>query len=120
MRLRLRTSTLVLILTAAVWLAGWNGPAALADPADDSQKPVIFKSQTTMVQVPAVVTDNKGNHIHGLAKSDFQVFENGAEQKIAILEEVTPSRSRPSNMSTLPNSYTNLLLTQISELRSRW
>ncbi len=109
MRLRLRISTLALILIPAIWLAGWNGPAALARPADDSQKPVIFKSETTMVQVPTVITDNKGNHIHGLTKSDFQVFENRAEQKIAILEEVTPSRSRPSNMSTLPNTYTNLL-----------
>src|ERR1700761_1759202 len=37
----------------------------------EQQKSLQFRSQTTIVQVPVVVTDKTGNHIHGLTKADF-------------------------------------------------
>src|SRR5436190_18398500 len=46
--------------------------------AEDERK-VEFKSTTVLVQVPAVVTDKSGNHVHGLTKDDFQIFENGKQ-----------------------------------------
>lgn len=82
--------------------------AAMAAFGDDSQKPVTFKSQTSMVQVPAIVVDKDGKHLHGLTQSDFRVFENGIEQKIANVQEVTPI-SLPAQVATLPNTYTNVL-----------
>ena len=54
-------------------------------------KPLQFRSQTTIVQVPVVVTDKAGNHIHGLTKADFKVLENGKPQKIASFEEIIPA-----------------------------
>jgi VWFA-related protein len=35
-----------------------------------------------LVQVDAVVTDSKGNHVRNLEAADFQVFEDGKPQKI--------------------------------------
>jgi VWFA-related protein len=47
-----------------------------------------FKSQTVLVQVPVVVTDKAGAHVHGLGRDHFKVFENGKEQKISSVEEI--------------------------------
>ncbi len=54
--------------------------------ADDGK--IKFRAQTILVQVSIVVTDKSGNHIHGLTKENFHVFENGKERKVATLEEI--------------------------------
>ena len=58
----------------------------------EEEKNVEFKSQTVLVQVPTVVTDKAGNHIHGLKKEDFKVEENGKEQKISGLARKSQPR----------------------------
>jgi len=86
-----------------------------------------FKSQTTLVQVPVVVTDRAGNHIHGLTKADFTILENGKAQKITTLEEIipasgiTPVADNPggvfSNMTpdeSKPRSLTVVLLDEVN------
>jgi VWFA-related protein len=70
--------------------------------------PPTFKSQATLVEVPAVVTDKKGAHVHGLNKNDFRVFENGKEQKIAVFEEVTATNERPPVPDRTANAFSNL------------
>jgi VWFA-related protein len=95
-------------LAASILLTVFEAQGA-ASPGDDPQNPVTFKSQATLVQVPTVVTDKDGKHIHGLSKSDFRVLEDGSEEKIAVFEEVTASNARPAALSALPNAYTNLL-----------
>lgn len=71
-------------------------------------KPLQFKSQTTVVQVPVVVTDKAGNHLHGLTKDDFKVLENGKAQKIASFEEVVPAASeQPAASPLLAHSPTS-------------
>lgn len=47
---------------------------------------VQFRSQTILIQVPVVVTEKSGAHVHSLIKDQSQIFENGKEQKIATLE----------------------------------
>ena len=54
---------------------GWTG----AQETDNPQ----FRSETTLVVVDAIVTDKKGHIVSDLKASDFKIFENGAEQKIA-------------------------------------
>lgn len=75
---------------------------------DESQ--VEFKSQTILVEVPVVVTDKSGNHVHGLTKDDFQLAESGKDQRIASFEEVvaqtTPMQTRPP----LPGEFSNLTM----------
>src|SRR5580704_18107387 len=46
-----------------------------------------FKSQATLIEVPVVVTDKSGSHIHQLTKSDFNILEDGKQQRIASFEE---------------------------------
>jgi Ca-activated chloride channel family protein len=43
---------------------------------------VDIRVDTTLVVVPVTVTDTNNRFVLGLEKSDFQVFEDGAEQKI--------------------------------------
>jgi VWFA-related protein len=82
--------------------------AASPFPADDRQNTVTIKSHATLVQVPAVVTDKSGKHLHGLTKNDFHVFEDGVEQQIAVFEEVATSNPHASGAVNTPNAFTNL------------
>ena len=42
----------------------------------------VFKSESRLVVVDAVVTDKKGNYIHDLTAKDFKVYEDNKEQEI--------------------------------------
>lgn len=74
----------------------------------DDEKKVEFKSETVLVQVPTVVTDKGGNHIHALKKEDFKIEENGKEQKIAVFEEVTATTERLTRSANPPGTFSNL------------
>jgi Ca-activated chloride channel family protein len=41
-----------------------------------------FRADTTLVLVPVTVTDSSNRYVLGLEKENFQIFEDGAEQKI--------------------------------------
>ena len=77
--------------------------------AEEEQK-VEFKSETVLVQVPAVVTDKSGDHIHKLTKEDFQIFENGKPQTIAAFEEVTAASLPLVAPSSKPDEFSNLMV----------
>ena len=77
--------------------------------ADDEPR-VEFKSDTVLVLVPAVVTDKSGNHIHGLSRDDFQVFEKGKEQKITTFEEIETAKAPLVKRST-SGEFSNLAAT---------
>ena len=42
-----------------------------------------IKVDVRQVLVPVIVTDKEGHHVTGLTQADFQVFEDGVEQKIS-------------------------------------
>jgi VWFA-related protein len=75
--------------------------------AEDEEK-VAFRSETILVQVPVVINDKAGRHVHNLTKDDFRIFENGKEQKIASFEEVTATRA-PVAVAARPGIFTNLV-----------
>ena len=95
---------------------GATGMQPRNEPADtetvsshaDQGKPLQFKSQTTIVQVPVVVTDKAGNHVHGLTKADFKVLENGKAQKIASFEEIIPAAIAPPSAVSTAGIFTNV------------
>jgi len=95
------------VLAQLLFVSAQNTDAS-ASSADERSIQAIFKSQATLVEVPAVVTDKAGKHIHGLNKSDFRVFENGKEQKIAVFEEVVAADSRLRVSNNPPNAFSNL------------
>lgn len=47
------------------------------------QQDSTIRVDVQQVLVPVVVTDRKGHHVGGLRASDFHIFEDGVEQKIA-------------------------------------
>ena len=49
---------------------------------NDEQSP-RFNAETTLVLIPAAVTDRLNRFVLGLQKQDFHLFEDGAEQTIA-------------------------------------
>jgi VWFA-related protein len=53
--------------------------AANASPAPEA----TIKVNVRQVLVPVIVTDEEGHHVTGLTRADFQVFEDGVEQKIS-------------------------------------
>lgn len=76
----------------------------------DEERKLAFKSQTILVQVPTVVADKSGDHVHNLSRGDFKIFENGKEQRIAIFEEVNTRSSHPAQAKNPPNTFSNFTL----------
>lgn len=72
-----------------------------------AQEPTI-RVDVHQVLVPVVVTDRKGHHVGGLHATDFRIFEDGVEQKIASfssdtaasLDDVGALGKSPSGAST--------------------
>jgi VWFA-related protein len=75
--------------------------------ASDEGK-IEFRTQSILVQVPVVVADKSGDHVHGLMKSDLHVFENGKEQTISHLDEVTASTTKLVTPAAQPGVFRNL------------
>ncbi len=70
---------------------------------------VEFRSETVLVEVPTVVSDKSGAHVHGLTKEKFHVFENGSEQKIAAMEEIVAVPTAPSAPPLRPGVFSNAI-----------
>ncbi|HLQ76347.1 MAG TPA: VWA domain-containing protein [Terriglobia bacterium] len=62
---------------AAPQLPG-QGPVQVQDPG------FTITGGVTLVNVTATVLDEKGSYVDGLKQEDFQVFEDGTEQKISF------------------------------------
>lgn len=74
-----------------------------------AQDTPTFHAQSQLVVVSTVVTDHAGAHVPNLKKEDFNVRENGAEQKITVLEEVHSVPERLLHAKMQPNVYSNLV-----------
>jgi VWFA-related protein len=85
-----------------------NTPVPLASANDEGK--IEFRTQSILVQVPVVVTDKSGNHVHGLTKTDLHVFENGKEQAISVFEEVVSSNAKLDEVAAKPGEFHNLVL----------
>ena len=83
----------LLVLAAALALASGQialRPTGAQSPAQD-QDDYVVRVSTELVVLNATVLDKDGKFVSGLKRSDFQVFEDGAEQKLAgFTAEETP------------------------------
>ena len=59
-----------------------NNPATKAEDAPIEEDDEVIRVETNLVTFPVSVLDRDGRFITGLQKEDFQIFENGVEQKI--------------------------------------
>lgn len=76
----------------------------------DEEGRITFKSQTILVQVPVIVSDKAGTHVHGLTKEDFEVLENGKEQHVSAFEEVVTSTAPLRSPEKRDGEIHNLVL----------
>src|SRR5664280_1261325 len=60
---------------------------AQANPSDSSQPSATIRSNPRLVLLNVVVTNSKGEPVHGLNQHDFSVFEDGKAQSIRSFEE---------------------------------
>ena len=91
--------------------------AAPSSAAAASQPPATFRTESRMVLVPVVVTDSKGNHVHGVTRDEFAVYQDGVQQKLATFEEIQTSNARTSHPSRPPGVYDNSVLSADSSKR---
>ncbi len=96
---------------AAVLGKGNNIDTLIVHPnsAEDEAR-VEFRTQSIFVQVPVVVAERSGKHLHGLNKGDFTVVENGKPVVVSQCEEVTADRTPISAPSLAPGQFRNLVL----------
>lgn len=64
-----------------------NRPAPTPTPGIEDENEVI-KVETNLVTMPVSVLDREGRFISGLQQKDFQIFENGIEQKVGYFQSV--------------------------------
>lgn len=102
---------------ASTNVSTFEGYSGATKRAGDEAK-VEFKSESVLVQVPVVIADKSGNHVLNLKKEDFQVFENGKEQKITSFEEVVANKSPLSAVKSRPGEFSNLATAQGEPPRS--
>jgi VWFA-related protein len=57
---------------------------------------VTFQVEVNYVDVDVVVTDEQGNFVTGLAREDFEVFEDGKPQKVETFSLVELPVERPA------------------------
>lgn len=71
---------------------GQNGAPAQPSPLT-AQNPAIHV-EVRQVLVPVVVTDSKGHNVPGLGASNFQVFEDGVEQRLVSVTSEADGAAR--------------------------
>ena len=70
-----------------------------------------FHAGPRIVLTDVTVTDRKGNPVHGLRASDFQIFDNNKPQVLASFEEHTTTPVAPMEQtSASPGVYSNEFL----------
>jgi VWFA-related protein len=99
--------------------AGTNEPgtstpdvSSITETTADKEGKIEYRSETILIQVPVIVTDKSGNHIHGLSKDTFHVLENGQEQKISAFEEVVATNAKLPVVTPQPGEFSNLTLSE--------
>ncbi len=83
-------------------LLGATGAAQAPQPPS-----VTFQVEVNYVDVDAVVTDEAGNFVSGLAREDFEVFEDGKPQKIEMFSYVELPVTPPDRFAVLGRPVTS-------------
>ncbi len=74
-------------------LQGRSNPQPTATPPVNTQETIeddneVIKVETNLVTMPVSVLDRDGRFISGLTQQDFQVFENGVQQKVEYFQSI--------------------------------
>lgn len=96
----IQTTKLPPVLKGEVKTSNQTNPTVTEEVpiADDDE---VIRVETNLVTLPVSVLDRSGRFITGLRKEDFQIFENGVEQKI-------------DEFATVQQPFTVILLIDVS------
>jgi len=83
--------------------SGWRGSGmkifhasglatALLAAALLAQQPTVFRTNVSLVRVVATVKTTAGQIVGTLAKDDFEIYDNGVKQQIAVFEHQTEQK----------------------------
>ena len=90
---------------------------ALESQVNPAQEPggrtYVLKSESPLVVLDVVVTDKKGQPVHGLKSSDFTVLEKDQEMTLQSFEEHRTDQAPPPaplapKQALAPNVFTNI------------
>lgn len=77
-----------------------------SEQAEQGQDDVV-RVDTSLVMVPVIVTDRKGNYVVDLAREDFHIHQDGIEQEINYFS--------PASLSPADKPFTIALLLDVSD-----
>src|SRR5690348_9591477 len=72
--------------------------------------PPIFRTEVESVEVDAIVTDKDGKFVRNLTKDDFDIYQDGKKQPLALVtlvEHPIPTTITPDNIPADPDVATN-------------
>ena len=78
-------------------------------PAQESHSEATFRTGTELVQLSVIAQDQHGKAMADLRREDFQIFDNGAPQKIALF--LAPASSPQPESNRTPGVFTNQIAT---------
>jgi VWFA-related protein len=104
----------VLISLASLSLVG-------ASAQSPNNTPYTLHTGTRIVLTDVTVLDSQGNPVHGLEASDFEISDNGNQQKLKSFEEHS-DRSKPilREAALKPRMYSNAALLHVPAVVNVW
>jgi VWFA-related protein len=67
----------------------------------------VFHANSREVLTDVTVTDNKGDPVHGLSRSDFHIFDNDKPEQLESFEEHAGIPATTAASSAAPNVFSN-------------
>src|SRR3954468_2348905 len=104
-----------LVLLMAITLGVAAGQSAPAQKPQGSEVPT-FQTKAELVLVPVVVTDKKGEHIHGLSKEDFAIVEDDRNKVITAFDSVH-TEPRVVQLASAEDVFTNTVKPTATQAR---
>jgi VWFA-related protein len=88
---------------------------AQAPAATQEQTPPVFRSEVETVEVDAIVTDKDGKFVRTLTRDDFEVYQDGKKQPVALVNLIehpipttlTPPETLPADPDVATNAGAN-------------
>ena len=97
-------------------LVGVAASQEAPSPKAQGGEVATFQTKAELVLVPVVVTDKKGEHVHGLTKDDFVVLEDDRGKGISSFELVR-TEPRIMQLASAHDVFTNTVKPEATQAR---
>ena len=97
-------------------LVGVAASQEAPSPKAQGGEVATFQTKAELVLVPVVVTDKKGEHVHGLTKDDFVVLEDDRGKGISFFE-VVHTEPRIMQLASAHDVFTNTVKPEATQAR---